>query len=269
VVDDNEPALSDSDTTTVHITGPPWTPVADADGPYTIHPCWLVTLDGSGSYDPGGELHPDPSHPWHGYLVSWEWDLDNDGEYDDASGEIVTWSLCDLGVHVVGLRVTNNLGATDEVDTVVNVVEPPPAIPVAVDIKPQSCPNPINTKDKGRLPIAILGSETFDVTQIDPTSIRLEHLSGVSPVTWALEDTATPYEPYTGKEEIYDCTEAGPDGYLDLVVMFDTQELLAALGELSDGDVLLLHLTGNLMPDYGGTPIAGEDVVWIIKKGKK
>jgi hypothetical protein len=106
----------------------------------------------------------------------------------------------------------------------------------------------VNTKDKGRLPIAILGSETLDVTQIDPTSIRLEHLSGVSPVTWALEDTATPYEPYTGKEEIYDCTEAGPDGYLDLVVMFDTQELLAALGELSDGDVLLIHLTGNLCP---------------------
>jgi hypothetical protein len=54
VVDDNDPALSDSDTTTVHITPPPWMPVADADGPYTLYPCWLVTLDGSGSYDPGG-----------------------------------------------------------------------------------------------------------------------------------------------------------------------------------------------------------------------
>jgi hypothetical protein len=268
VYDDSDPALSDSDTTTVHITGPPWMPVADADGPYTIHPCWLVTLDGSGSYDPGGELYPDPDHPWHGYIVSWEWDLDNDGEYDDASGEIVTWSVCDLGVHVVGLKVTNSFGESDEVDTVVNVVEPPPAIPVAFDIKPQSCPNPLNTKDKGRLPVAILGSEDLDVTQIDPTSIRLEHLSGVSPVTWALEDTATPYEPYTGKEGIYDCTEAGPDGYLDLVVMFDTQEVVAALGEVSDGDVLVLHLTGNLMPEYSGTPIAGEDVVRIVKKGK-
>jgi hypothetical protein len=145
-------------------------------------------------------------------------------------------------------------------------VAPPRVVPV--DIKPQSCPNPINTKDKGRLPVAILGSETFDVTQIDPTTIRLEHLAGVSPVTWALEDTATPYEPYTGKEDIYDCTEDGPDGYLDLVVMFDTQELIAALGEMHDGDVLVLHLTGNLMPNYGGTPIAGEDIVWIIKKGK-
>ena len=62
--------------------------------------------------------------------------------------------------------------------------------------------------------------------------------------------------------------EAAPDGYLDLVLMFDAQELVAALGEVSDGDVLVLHLHGNLKEEYGGTPIAGEDVVRIIKKGK-
>jgi len=266
VVDDNDPALSDSDTTTVHITAPPWMPVADADGPYTLYPCWLVTLDGSGSYDPGGELYPDPNHPWHSYLVSWEWDLDNDGEYDDASGETVTWSVCDLGAHVVGLKVTNSFGESDEVDTVVNVVEPPPAISVAFDIKPKGCPNPINTTDKGALPVAVLGSETFDVTQIDPTSIRLEHLKGVIPLSWALKDVAAPYEPLLGKEDIYDCNEAGPDGFLDLTLKFNVQEVVAALGDLNDGDVLVLHLTGKLLEEYGGTPIVGEDVVRIIKK---
>ena len=266
VVDDNDPALSDSDTTTVHITAPPWTPVADADGPYTLYPCWLVTLDGSASYDPGGELYPDPNHPWHSYLVSWEWDLDNDGEYDDATGETVTWSVCDLGVHVVGLKVTNSFGESDEVDTVVNVVEPPPAISVAFDIKPKSCPNPINTKDKGVLPVAVLGSETFDVTQIDPTSLRLEHLAGVVPLRWALEDVAAPYEPFLGKEDIYDCNVAGPDGFLDLTLKFNVQEVVTALGDLNDGDVLVLHLTGKLLEEYGGTPIVGEDVVRIIKK---
>jgi hypothetical protein len=121
VVDDNDPSLTDSDTTVVHITPPPYPPVADANGPYSIRPCEPVPLDGSSSYDPNGALYPDPSHPWHGFIVSWEWDLDNDGEYDDASGETVTWPVCDLGVHVVGLKVTNNFGASDEVDTVVNV----------------------------------------------------------------------------------------------------------------------------------------------------
>jgi hypothetical protein len=263
VVDDSAPALSDSDTTTVHITAPPWTPVADADGPYTLYPCWLVTLDGSGSYDPGGELYPDPDHPWHSYLVSWEWDLDNDGEYDDATGETVTWSVCDLGVHVVGLRVTNSFGESDEVDTVVSVVQPPPEWPVAVDVKPQSCPNPLGTKDNGNLPIAILGSDAFFVSQIDPASVQLE---GVAPLGWALEDVAAPYEPFLGKEDIYDCNEADPDGFLDLTLKFNVQEVVAALGDLNDGDVLVLHLTGNLLEEYGGTPIVGEDVVWIIKK---
>jgi hypothetical protein len=263
VIDDSDPALSDSDTATVHITAPPYPPVADADGPYTLYPCWLVTLDGSGSYDPNGELYPDPSHPWHGYLVSWEWDLDNDGEYDDAMGETVTWSVCDLGIHVVGLRVTNSFAESDEVDTVVNVIQPPPEWPVAVDIKPQSCPNPIGVSDKGVLPIAILGSDTFYVSQIDPASVELE---GISPLRWALEDIAAPYEPFLGKGDIYDCNEAGPDGFLDLTLKFKAQEVVAALGEVNDGDVLVLHLTGNLMEEYGGTLIVGEDVVWIFVK---
>jgi len=33
-----------------------------------------------------------------------------------------------------------------------------------------------------------------------------------------------------------------------------------------DGDVLLLHLTGNMKEELGGTPIFGEDVVLIIGK---
>jgi hypothetical protein len=148
---------------------------------------------------------------------------------------------------------------------------PPPVIEVSVDIKPQSCPNPLNVDGKGVLPVAILGTEDFDVTQIDPTSVVLtmEGLEvGVSPLRWALEDVATPYEPYTGKEDYMDCTTDGPDGYMDLTLKFDTQEVISTLGldEYSDGAVLVLKLTGNLMEEFGGTAIAGEDVVWIIEK---
>ena len=103
---------------------------------------------------------------------------------------------------------------------------------------------------------------------MDPTSLRLEHLAGVAPLRWALEDVAAPYEPFLGKVDAYDCTEAGPDGFLDLTLKFNVQEVVAALGDLNDGDVLVLHLTGNLLEEYGGTPIAGEDVIRIIKKVK-
>jgi hypothetical protein len=142
-------------------------------------------------------------------------------------------------------------------------VAPPP--PVPLDIKPQSCPNPLNVKDKGVLPVAILGTDTFDVTQVDPASVRLE---GVAPLRWEMEDVATPFEPFLGKQDCFaDCTTDGPDGYLDLTLKFDAQEVIAALGDVEDGDCLVLGLTGNLKEEYHGGPFVGEDVVWIKKKG--
>jgi len=132
-------------------------------------------------------------------------------------------------------------------------------IQVAVDIKPQSCPNPINVDSKGVLPVAILGTEDLDVTLVDPASVLLE---GVSPLRWDWEDVATPYDGnFNG-----DCHELGPDGYLDLTLKFDTQEVVAALGVVSDGDVLWLQLTGNLMTNPSIIEIAGQDVVIILDK---
>jgi hypothetical protein len=141
-------------------------------------------------------------------------------------------------------------------------VAPPPNVPV--DIKPQSCPNPLNVKGKGVLPVAILGTDEVDVTQVDPESVRLE---GVASLRWDLEDVATPFgPPYVGKEDAFDCTEEGPDGYMDLTLKFDTQEIVEALGEVEDGDVLVLELKGNLLD---GGPFFGEDVVVILKKEKE
>ena len=50
---------------------------------------------------------------------------------------------------------------------------------------------------------------------------------------------------------------------MDLTLKFDTQEIVSALGDVSDGDCVVLHLTGNLLD---GIPIVGEDVVVILKK---
>lgn len=50
-------------------------------------------------------------------------------------------------------------------------------IPVAIDIKPSSYPNNINLGSNGVVPVAILGSATFDVRQIDSTTIKLENAS--------------------------------------------------------------------------------------------
>ena len=127
---------------------------------------------------------------------------------------------------------------------------PPP--PLIVDIKPMSWPNPLNVDGRGLLPVAILGTEGLDVTRIDPSTILLE---GVAPLRWAIEDVGTVGDPL-----------AGPDGFTDLSLKFDVQAIVTALGPVSDGDVVVLHLTGNLKPEFGGTLMAGEDVVIILKK---
>jgi len=134
----------------------------------------------------------------------------------------------------------------------------PPELKVAIDIKPQSCPNPLNTKSKGVLPVAILGSADLDVNDIDVSCILLER---VAPIRSAVEDVSTTV--VDGEE--CDCTTDGADGFDDLTLKFDTQEIVAALGSVNDGDQEVLTLTGNLID---GTAIEGKDCVIIKSKGK-
>ena len=47
----------------------------------------------------------------------------------------------------------------------------PPVLPVEIDIKPGSDPNPINPFSRGIIPVAILGSDTFDVADVDVTTL--------------------------------------------------------------------------------------------------
>jgi uncharacterized protein YegL len=130
-------------------------------------------------------------------------------------------------------------------------------VEVPFDIKPTSCPNPLNMKSNGVLPAAILGTMDFDVTLIDPETITL---AGVAPVRWNYQDVATPYVPFAGKEDCLDCNEAGADGMLDLTLKFDKQAIVAALHDVEDRDCVVLTVNGML---YDGTPIVGEDVVRI------
>lgn len=132
---------------------------------------------------------------------------------------------------------------------------------VSVDIRPTSCPNPINIGANGILTVAILGTASFDVTQIDPTSVALQ---GVPALRAALQDVATPYTgAFSGASS---CTTAGPDGFTDLVLSFSNHAVAAALGNVTNGQVLVLTLTGNLLPQFGGTAIIGQDVVVIVKQ---
>ena len=54
-------------------------------------------------------------------------------------------------------------------DTLLNLRDP--AVSPEIDIKPGSDPNSINPSLEGDLPVAILGSDTFDVADVDGVTL--------------------------------------------------------------------------------------------------
>jgi len=153
---------------------------------------------------------------------------------------------------------------------------------VFVDIKPQSCPNPFNLKSKGVLPVAILGTDEFDVYDVNTASIKLFLLYEDPPVEIEIQaiagkidhnDVSTPFE----EQADCNCIETGPDGFMDLVVYFDSQELAAAIEDfedaagitLLDNEELPLYLVAELWAntDPDTYDIGGYDCIRILKKG--
>ena len=93
-------------------------PIADSNGPYTADEGTPITFDASGSSD----LDAGDS------IVLYEWDLDNDGVFDDATGvnPIATWNDDYSGT--ITLRVTDSNGATDTDSTTVTVSNVAPTV---------------------------------------------------------------------------------------------------------------------------------------------
>ena len=71
----------------------------------------------------------------------------------------------------------------------------------------------VNVEKKGVVTAALVGTENFDVTRVDVSSLSL---AGVAPIHVAVEDVTAPYYPFRGKEGELDCVETGSDGYPDL-----------------------------------------------------
>ena len=76
-------------------------------------------------------------------------------------------------VYVLGSTALAPTGDTGIVERL--VVPPTPAL----DIKPGSCPNPLNRKGRGRLQVALLGTENFDVADVDLSTLTLTRTSPI------------------------------------------------------------------------------------------
>jgi hypothetical protein len=162
----------------------------------------------------------------------------------------------------IGVAMRSDYGSEDFQDFFHGIIDEvkiwskAPSVEVYMDIKPGSCPNPINPMSKGNLPVAILGTADFDVLDIDVSSLLLE---GVAAIRSYIEDEVAPL--IDGNE--CDCTAEGADGFDDLTLKFKTQDIIAALGPIHSRDVRLLAITGNLLD---GTPLEASDCIVIVGK---
>ena len=122
-------------------------------------------------------------------------------------------------------------------------------------------PTKLNINSQGVLPIIVYGNEAFDVKTIDPRSLLLN--GAVSPQMYAYEDAGS--------------KSGDPDGYIDLTLKFDLQEIVETLGDTpGDGETVTLVLTGSLYNTVTATQTArtattikAEQDVEIMNKGKR
>jgi len=148
---------------------------------------------------------------------------------------------------------------------------------VSVDIDPRNCPNEFDPPTQGfvtpTLLTAILGTDEFDPTQIQPSSLVLvlpggggiRGGGGIPPLDTGIEDVSTPVlDP-----ELCECTAEGADGLDDMTALFDAVAVAEALCvdmtaewcPLSPGDIIPLCLEGLLLD---GTPFQGCDCILIV-----
>lgn len=118
-------------------------PIADAGGPYTGGTGQTIQFDGTGSID-------DQS-------LTYEWDTDLDGEFDDASGPTPAVTFAEPRDHDVGLKVTDEDGLTaiDYTSLSVTLDNQPP---ILTDFSPENPPTNITTDE----------SLTFTAAATDP-----------------------------------------------------------------------------------------------------
>jgi hypothetical protein len=113
----------------------------------------------------------------------------------------------------------------------------PPLVQIAIDIKPATFPNSINPRSAGVMAVAILTTDTFDATTVDPATVRFGP-TGTEAVAAhaALEDV-------------------DGDGDKDLILHFKTQDTGFVCGDAS------ASLTGDTVD---GRLIEGSDSIKTV-----
>ena len=176
-----------------HVSGLNTAPVADAGGPYTVAEGGSITLDGAGSYDDDGDS------------LTYAWDLDNDGAFDDATGVSPTFSAAGRNgpdSQTIKLRVNDGTVDSAPVSATVIIDDVGPVIDT-------TSVSPTNVSEGGSVAVSgtfvdpALALETYTVTAdwSDGTTTPVTVGSGTFSTSRSFPDdhpsTGTPSDVFT------------------------------------------------------------------------
>lgn len=113
---------------------------------------------------------------------------------------------------------------------------------IVIDIKPDDFPNSINLRSRGVVPVAILSSDTFAATTVDPSTVLL---------------AGAPVKVRAKGRPIAALKDVDGDGLLDLIVHIQTEDLLLARTDTE------ATLTGET---FGGLSFSGLDSVRVVPR---
>ena len=134
---------------------------------------------------------------------------------------------------------TNDFGldAKVKIDYITYEIAP---LPVSIDIKPGSDPNCFNVNGHGVIPVAVLGSDSFDVTDVDITTLSFGGLA---------------VRMRGNKGPICGYQDSNSDGIQDLVCQFEDDPSAWNVGSDS------ATLSGELLD---GLPFEGSDSICVV-----
>ncbi|WP_020681923.1 M36 family metallopeptidase [Marinobacterium rhizophilum] len=223
-------------------------PTADAGGTYNTDEGTDVVLDGSGSTE------SDDSSG--GAIVSYEWDLDNDGEFDDATGVSPTFTdVGDNEVQTIGLRVTNAAGFSDEASTTVTIENVDPVVsPNAVTGTSENTAITLSGSiaDAGWLDVITATVDWGDGNGVQALAGTLENVRPDATFSFSLEHTYGDNGTYT--IEVCGNDDDGGSHCATVNVTISNTDPTTAL----DSDFYLAH-AGESVDVSGGTTDPGSD----------